>query len=127
MTVNKSDKEVLIRSQDGRVYRKFDFPLEVISPEDWNANVENPQEKRRGFVLVMGYTIPIAEYEEERHAIHVMNYLLAKRNYYMFDAPSKIKSIILSVPTDEIVKQTPEENLLNEMPTNGVTSNEVDN
>ena len=127
MTVNKSDKEVLIRSQDGRVYRKFDFPLEVISQEDWNANVENPQEKRRGFVLVMGYTIPIAEYEEERHAIHVMNYLLAKRNYYMFDAPSKIKSIILSVPTDEIVKQTPEENLLNEMPTNGVTSNEVDN
>ena len=127
MTVNKSDKEVLIRSQDGRVYRKFDFPLEVISPEDWNVNIENPREKRRGFVLVMGYTTPIAEYEEERHAIHVMNYLLAKRNYYMFDAPSKIKSIILNVLTDEIVKQTPEENLLNEMPTNGVTSNEVDN
>lgn len=126
MTANKSDKEVLIRSQDGRVYRKFDFPLEVISPEDWNANVENPQEKRRGFVLVMGYTTPIAEYKEERHAIHVMNYLLAKRNYYMFDAPSKIKSIILNVPTDEIVKQTPDENLLDGMPSKEEVKEDVD-
>lgn len=125
--MGKTEREILVRSQDGRVYRKFDFPLEVVSPEDWNVNVENEQEKKHGFVLLMGYTTPIAEYEEERHAIHVMNYLLAKRNYYMFDAPSKIKSIILNVPTDEIVKQTPEENLLNEMPTNGVTSNEVDN
>lgn len=126
MTVNKSDKEVLIRSQDGRVYRKFDFPLEVISPEDWNENVENPREKRRGFVLVMGYTTPIAEYKEERHAIHVMNYLLAKRNYYMFDAPSKIKSIIINVPTDEIVKQTPDENLLDGMPSKEEVKEDVD-
>ena len=126
MTVNKSDKEVLIRSQDGRVYRKFDFPLEVISPEDWNANVGNPQEKRRGFVLVMGYTTPIAEYEEERHAIHVMNYLLAKRNYYMFDDKSSLRSIILDVPTDESVKETPNENLLDGIPVKEEVKEDVD-
>lgn len=125
--MNESDKEVLIRSQDGRVYRKFDFPLEVISPEDWNANVGNPQEKRRGFVLVMGYTTPIAEYEEERHAIHVMNYLLAKRNYYMFDDKSNLRSIILNVPTNESVKETPNENLLDGIPFAKGDKNETDN
>ena len=116
MTVNKSDKEVLIRSQDGRIYRKFDFPLEVVSPEDWNVNVENEQEKKHGFVLLMGYTTPIAEYEEERHAIHVMNYLLAQRNHYMFDDVANVKSIILNVPTDELVRETPDENLLDGIP-----------
>lgn len=115
----KTEREVLVRSQDGRVYRKFDFPLEVVSPEDWNVNVENEQEKKHGFVLVMGYTTPIAEYTEEKHAIHVINYLLAKRNYYMFDDVGDIKSIILNVPTDELVRQTPDENLLDGIPTKG--------
>lgn len=115
----KTEREVLVRSQDGRVYRKFDFPLEVVSPEDWNVNVENEQEKKHGFVLLMGYTTPIAEYEEERHAIHVMNYLLAQRNHYMFDDVPNVKSIILNVPTDELVKQTPDENLLDGIPVKG--------
>lgn len=115
----KTEREILVRSQDGRVYRKFDFPLEVVSPEDWNANVENEQEKKHGFVLLMGYTTPIAEYTEERYAIHVMNYLLAQRNHYMFDDVPNVKSIILNVPTDELVKQTPDENLLDGIPVKG--------
>lgn len=117
--MEKNKMEVIVRSQDGRVYRKFDFPLEVVSPEDWNVNVENEQEKKHGFVLLMGYTTPIAEYTEEKHAIHVMNYLLAQRNHYMFDDVPNVKSIILNVPTDEIVKQTPDENLLDGIPVKG--------
>ena len=124
--MGKTEREVLVRSQDGRVYRKFDFPLEVVSPEDWNVNVENEQEKKHGFVLLMGYTTPIAEYEEERHAIHVMNYLLAQRNHYMFDDVPNVKSIILNVPTDEIVKQTPEENLIDSVPTKEEVKENVD-
>lgn len=122
----KTEREVLVRSQDGRVYRKFDFPLEVVSPEDWNVNVENEQEKKHGFVLLMGYTTPIAEYTEERHAIHVMNYLLAQRNYYAFDDVPNVKSIILNVPTDEVVKQTPEENLIDSVPTKEEVKENVD-
>ena len=124
--MGKTEREILVRSQDGRVYRKFDFPLEVVSPEDWNVNVENEQEKKHGFVLLMGYTTPIAEYEEERHAIHVMNYLLAQRNHYMFDDVPNVKSIILNVPTDEIVKQTPEENLIDSVPTKEEVKEDVD-
>lgn len=117
--MEKSDREILVRSQDGRVYRRFDFPLEVMSPDDWNVNITDEREKRSGFVLVMGYTTPIAEYKEEKHAIHVMNYLLAKRNHYMFDDVGDIKSIILNVPTDELVKETPDENLIDVVPTKG--------
>lgn len=117
--MEKNKMEVIVRSQDGRVYRKFDFPLEVVSPEDWNVNVENEQEKKHGFVLLMGYTTPIAEYTEEKHAIHVMNYLLAQRNHYMFDDVPNVRSIILNVPTDELVKQTPDENLLDGIPVKG--------
>lgn len=117
--MGKTEREILVRSQDGRVYRKFDFPLEVVSPEDWNVNVENEREKKHGFVLLMGYTTSIAEYEEERHAIHVMNYLLAQRNHYMFDDVPNVKSIILNVPTDELVRQTPDENLLDGIPVKG--------
>ena len=124
--MGKTEREILVRSQDGRVYRKFDFPLEVVSPEDWNVNVENEQEKKHGFVLLMGYTTSIAEYEEERHAIHVMNYLLAQRNHYMFDDVPNVKSIILNVPTDELVKQTPEENLINSIPTKEEVKEDVD-
>ena len=125
--MEKNDREILVRSQDGRVYRKFDFPLEVMSPEDWNVNIADEREKRSGFVLVMGYTTPIAEYKEEKHAIHIMNYLIAKRNHYMFDDVGSVKSIILNVPTDEDVKKTPEENLIDGIPVkenNEVTKNE---
>ena len=125
--MEKNDREILVRLQDGRVYRKFDFPLEVMSPEDWNVNIADEREKRSGFVLVMGYTTPIAEYKEEKHAIHIMNYLIAKRNHYMFDDVGSVKSIILNVPTDEDVKKTPEENLIDGIPVkenNEVTNNE---
>ena len=125
--MEKNDREILVRLQDGRVYRKFDFPLEVMSPEDWNVNIADEREKRSGFVLVMGYTTPIAEYKEEKHAIHIMNYLIAKRNHYMFDDVGSVKSIILNVPTDEDVKKTPEENLIDGIPVkenNEVTKNE---
>ena len=115
----KNDMEILVRSQDRRVYRRFDFPLEVMSPEDWNVNITDEREKRSGFVLVMGYTTPIAEYKEEKHAIHIMNYLLAKRNHYMFDDVGSVKSIILNVPTDEAVRKTPEENLIDDIPIKG--------
>ena len=118
--------EILVRSQDRRVYRRFDFPLEVMSPEDWNVNITDEREKRSGFVLVMGYTTPIAEYKEEKHAIHIMNYLLAQRNHYMFDDVPNVKSIILNVPTDEIVKQTPEENLIDSVPTKEEVKENVD-
>lgn len=117
--MEKSDREILVRSQDGRVYRRFDFPLEVMSPDDWNVNIADEREKRSGFVLVMGYTTPIAEYNEEKHAIHVMNYLLARRNHYMFDDIKDVKSIILNVPTDEVVRLTPEENLIDSIPSKG--------
>lgn len=114
--MEKSEVEILIRSQDGRVYRKFDLPLEVVSPEDWNEEVYG-RDKKQGYVLTMGYTTPIAEYKEEKHAIHVMNYLLAKRNYYMFDSgASNLKSVILNVPTDELVRQTADEDLLDGIP-----------
>lgn len=105
----KSDREILIRTQDGCQYKKFEFPLYVVSADEWNKNEE---ENRHGYVLAMFFTC-IGEYEKKEHAIHVMNYLLAKRNYYMFDDKSSLRSIILNVPTNESVKETPDENLLN--------------
>lgn len=111
----KNEREVLVRTQDGCQYKKFEFPLYVVSADEWNKDEE---ENRHGYVLAMFFTC-IGEYEEKKHAIHVMNYLIAKRNYYMFDAPSKIKSVIIDVPTDELVRQTPDENLLDGIPVKG--------
>lgn len=108
----KNEREVLVRTQDGCQYKKFEFPLYVVSADEWNKDEE---ENRHGYVLAMFFTC-IGEYEEKKHAIHVMNYLIAKRNYYMFDAPSKIKSVIIDVPADELVRQTPDENLLDGIP-----------
>lgn len=108
----KNEREVLVRTQDGCQYKKFDFPLYVIGADEWNKNEE---ENRHGYVLAMFYTC-IGEYEEKKHAIHVMNYLLAQRNHYMFDDIPNVKSIILNVPTDELVKQTPDENLIDGVP-----------
>lgn len=119
----KSDREVLVRTQDGMRYIKFEFPIYVVSADEWNKNEE---ENRHGYVLAMFFTC-IGEYEEKKHAIHVMNYLLAKRNHYMFDDVEDVKSIILNVPTDELVRETPDENLLDGIPVkenNEVTKNE---
>lgn len=116
-------REILVRTQDGCQYKKFEFPIYVVSADEWNKDEE---ENRHGYVLAMFFTC-IGEYEEKKHAIHVMNYLLAKRNHYMFDNVGSVKSIILNVPTDEAVKLTPEENLIDGIPVkenNEVTKNE---
>ena len=110
--MEKNEKEILVRSQDGCQYIKFAFPLYVTSAEEWN---ENNEENRHGYVLVMFYTC-IGEYEEKKHAVHVMNYLLAKRNYYIYDSQPDIKSVILNVPSDELVKQTADDDLLDGIP-----------
>ncbi len=119
----KSDREILIRTQDGCQYKKFEFPLYVVSADEWNKNEE---EKRHGYVLAMFFTC-IGEYEKKEHAIHVMNYLLGERNYYMFDDKSSLRSIILNVPTNESVKETPNENLLDGIPFVKGEKNETDN
>ena len=112
---DKETREILVRTQDGCQYKKFEFPIYVVSADEWNKNEE---ENRHGYVLAMFFTC-IGEYEEKKHAIHVMNYLLAQRNHYMFDNVPNVKSIILNVPTDELVKQTPDENLLDGIPVKG--------
>lgn len=114
--MEKSDREILVRTQDGMRYIKFKFPLEVMdaetaSREYWDMGLD-------GYVLFMGCE-NIGSFKEKKHAIHVMNYLLAKRNYYLFDSSPKIKSVILNVPTDELVRQTADEDLLNGVPTRG--------
>ena len=114
--MEKNDKEILVRTQDGMRYIKFGFPLEVTDTETasrkyWYGELD-------GYGLYMGYE-RIGTFEEKKHAIHVMNYLLAKRNYYLFDSSPKIKSVILNVPTDELVRQTADEDLLNGVPTKG--------
>ena len=111
---NKNKKEIIIRTQDGTAYYEFEFPLSVdrfpISYRD-NGNL---------YPLRMGDNgMMIGLYKEQKHAIHVMNYLIAKRNYYLFDSSPKIKSVILNVPTDELVRQTADEDLLNGVPTKG--------
>ena len=112
-TMEKNNREVLVRTQDGLRYIKFEFPLEVMDAE--TASREYWDRELDGYGLYMGCE-RIGVFEEKKHAIHVMNYLIAKRNYYMFDAPSKIKSVIIDVPTDELVRQTPDENLLDGIP-----------
>lgn len=111
--MEKSDREILVRTQDGMRYIKFEFPLEVMDAE--TASSEYWDRELYGYGLYMGCE-RIGTFEEKKHAIHVMNYLLAKRNHYMFDDVDGIKSIILNVPTDEVVRLTPEENLIDGVP-----------
>ena len=119
----KTEREILVRTQDGCQYKRFEFPLYVVDANEWN---ENEEENRHGYVLAMFFTC-IGEYKEKKHAIHVMNYLLAQRNHYMFDDDvSHLKSIILNVPTDELVRETPDENLLDGIPVKG-ENDEADN
>lgn len=92
------------------MYKEFALPLEVYLYLGGS------------YVVSMNNDI-IGEYKEEKHAIHVMNYLLAQRNHYMFDDVPDIKSVILSVPTDELVRETPDENLLDGIPVKGDEKN----
>ena len=96
-----SDVEIILRSQDGSEYLEFSFPITVVDSDC--------------YVLSCGeYDHPIGKYRERKHAIHVMNYILAKRNYYKYEG--KIRSVIIEVPTDETVRQTPDEFLLDGVP-----------
>ena len=101
----KNEREILVRTQDGMVYCKFELPLYVVNSD------------KTYYVCMNGGWI--GKYTERKHAVHVMNYLLAQRNHYMFDDVPNVKSIILNVPTDELVKQTPDENLLDGIPVKG--------
>lgn len=85
------------------MYKEFSLPLEVDPYFD------------DGYVISMDRE-EIGRYKEEKHAIHIMNYLLAQRNHYMFDNVKDISSIIISIPSDELVRQTPDENLLDHIP-----------
>lgn len=107
--MEKNKMEVIVRSQDGTDYSEFALPLSVNKYDD-------------GCSVLMNYDV-IGEYKEEKHAIHVMNYLLAQRNHYMFDDVPNIKSVILNVPTDELVRKTPDENLLDGIPVKGDEKN----
>lgn len=101
----KTEREILVRTQDGMLYCKFELPLYV-----------NGSDKTYYVYMGGGW---IGKYTERKHAVHVMNYLLAQRNHYMFDDVPNVKSIILNVPTDELVRQTPDENLLDGIPVKG--------
>ena len=91
--------------------------------DTWRKNYhpfkEDPDSYYTARLILSDFEEFIGEYEEKKHAIHVMNYLLAKRNHYMFDDVGSVKSIILNVPTDEDVKKTPEENLIDGIPVKG--------
>ena len=43
-----------------------------------------------------------------------MNYIIAKRNYYKYEG--SVPSVIIEAPTDETVRQTPDEFLLDGVP-----------
>ena len=114
--MTENNREILLRTQDGSEYLKFGFPLKVYEASEW---FEESKEERHGYVLC-SFCDPIGEFKERKHAIHVMNYLLAKRNYYLFDADEGLKSVILYVPTDEVIREIPDENLLDGMPSKQV-------
>lgn len=107
--------EVIVKKQDGTEYREFDFPLEVMTKERSNRYYGSDEDVDKEYGLFMGFCC-IGTFDKKEHAIHVMNYLLTRRLHYVYEQENT-KVLILSVPTDEIVKQTPEENLLTEVPT----------
>ena len=109
--------EILLRTQDGCEYIEFKLPIAVSEASKWNSlwceNVKG------GYVLSINDCDMLGVYEEKKHAIHVMNYLLIQRQRYLYENSDGKKCAILYVPTDEIAKQTPEEILLD-----GLTVNE---
>ena len=108
-----TDVEIILRSQDGSEYLEFSFPITVVDGDTWYKNTW--ESVGDCYVLSCGeYDHPIGKYRERKHAIHVMNYILAKRNYYKYEG--KIRSVIIEVPTDETVRQTPDEFLLDGVP-----------
>lgn len=109
-----TDVEIILRSQDGSEYLEFEFPITVTDSGTWNKDTWGNCVSDC-YVLSCGdYDHLIGKYRERKHAIHVMNYILAKRNYYKYEGI--VPSVIINVPTDEIVRQTPDEFLLDGVP-----------
>lgn len=109
-----TDVEIILRSQDGSEYLEFSFPITVVDSDTWNRDAFR-YSVGDCYVLSCGeYDYPIGKYRERKHAIHVMNYLIAKRNYYKYEGT--VPSVIIEVPTDEVVRQTPDEFLLDGVP-----------
>lgn len=109
-----TDVEIILRSQDGSEYLEFSFPITVVDSDTWNKDVFGTYIDDC-YVLSCGeYNHCIGTYKERKHAVHVMNYLIAKRNYYKYEGT--VPSVIIEVPTDEIIKQTPDEFLLDGVP-----------
>ena len=67
--------EVIVRTQDGSKYLKFELPIEVVDDDVWNR--DNWGATESGYILSMGYASKIGVFEERKHAVHIMNYLLA--------------------------------------------------
>lgn len=110
--VEKKECEVILRTQDGSEYLKFGFPLHVCGASEFS---QDEIEEAEGYVLSANY-FRVGKYKERKHAIHVMNYLLAWRNFYAFDNPNNLASVILTVPTDDEVREIPDEKLLKGVP-----------
>ena len=108
-----TDVEIILRSQDGSEYLEFSFPITVVDSDTWNKDTWESVDDC--YVLSCGeYDHPIGKYRERKHAIHVINYIIAKRNYYKYEGT--VPSVIIEVPTDEVVRQTPDEFLLDGVP-----------
>ena len=109
-----TDVEIILRSQDGSEYFEFELPITVTDSDTWNKNIWSDCVEDC-YVLSCGvYEHCIGTYKERKHAIHVMNYILAKRNYYKYEGT--VPSVIIEAPTDETVRQTPDEFLLDGVP-----------
>lgn len=107
--------EIIVRKQDGCEYREFGFPLEVLDKKTAIQRYGEDDSPTEIYGLFMGFEC-VGSFKEKRHAIHIMNYILTQRIHYVYEQDEK-KVLILTVPTNDIVMQTPEENLLYDIPT----------
>ena len=94
--------DVLVLAQDSGSYCEFAFPLVV-------AKVGNT-----GYRLDVGGR-SVGEFVRREHAVHVMNFIVGQRNYYMYDQ-TKLKSVVISIPSNEDMEKIPDEYLLTGFP-----------
>lgn len=94
--------DVLVLAQDGGSYFEFAFPLTV-------AKVGNT-----GYRLDVGGR-SVGEFARREYAVHVMNFIVGQRNYYMYDQ-TKLKSVVISIPSNEDMEKIPNEYLLTGFP-----------
>lgn len=106
----ENDKcEILIRTQDGSEYKQFHLPIKVYSKSEWREF--NGEDDSDGYVL-SSFCDKIGEFQERKHAIHAMNFLMAWRNFYLYDNPNNRPFVVINVPSDEAVRMTPDEDLM---------------